>query len=88
MQPKHNNFPNNSTTATGPPASLRFSSQAHRESGDKKEGVAEKKKREGGGAGGGVSSSVPDKNTSLSQRPVSLLFNLMADVTGNQRAEP
>lgn len=33
-------------------------------------------------------SSVPDRNTSLSRQPVSLFFNLMANVTGDQRAEP
>lgn len=80
MQPKHNHFPNNSTTATVPPGLLRFCSQAHRESRDKKKGIAEKER------GGG--SSVPDKNTSLSQHPVSLFFNLMANVTGDQRTEP
>lgn len=32
--------------------------------------------------------SVPDSNTSLSQQPASVFFNLMANGTGDQRAEP
>lgn len=78
MQPKHNHFPNNSTTTTAPPPCRDFVPRLIERAETRKEGIAEK---EGG-------SSVPDKNTSLSQQPVSLFFNLMANVTGDQRTEP
>lgn len=32
--------------------------------------------------------SIPDKNTSLSQQPLPLFFNLMVSVTGDQSTEP
>lgn len=81
MQPKHNHFPNNSTTATAPPPCRDFVPRLIERAETRKKELLKRR----GGVGG---SSVPDKNTSLSQQPVSLFFNLMANVTGDQRTEP
>lgn len=81
MQPKHNHFPNNPTTETAcppPPSRQDFVPRLIERAETRKKELL---KRRGG-------SSVPDKNTSLSQQPVSLFFNLMANVTGDQRTEP